>query len=116
MSASNSSEDPSAYRCMWLFAMFDLPVDTKEHRREYAQFRKALIKHGFTMLQYSVYARHGVSEESIEAVRGRVRGQVPPHGQVRILAVTDHQFGKMEVYYGKKRRPAEDPPAQLMLF
>ena len=68
------------------------------------------------MLQYSVYARHGASEESVEAVRGQVRKAVPPHGQVRLLAVTDHQFGKMEIYVGKKRKPAEDPPAQLMLF
>lgn len=101
---------------MWLFALFDLPVDTKEHRREYAQFRKALIRLGFVMLQYSVYARHGTSEDYLDPIRSRVRAALPPHGQVRLLAVTDHQFGKMEVYVGKKRKPAEDPPAQLMLF
>jgi CRISPR-associated protein Cas2 len=101
---------------MWLFALFDLPVDTKEHRTEYVQFRKTLLRHGFVMLQFSVYARHGVSEESVDSIRGRLRAVLPPHGQVRLLAVTDHQFGKMEVYFGKKRRPAEDPPAQLMLF
>jgi CRISPR/Cas system-associated protein endoribonuclease Cas2 len=28
---------------MWLFAMFDLPVDKKELRREYAQFRASLL-------------------------------------------------------------------------
>lgn len=101
---------------MWLFALFDLPMDTKEQRREYSQFRKALLREAFTMLQYSVYARHGAGEEALAAVRGRVRAALPPHGQVRLVAVTDHQFGKMEVYFGKKRRPAEDPPAQLMLF
>lgn len=101
---------------MWLFALFDLPVDTREHRREYAHFRKGLLHAGFTMLQYSVYARHAASEEAVEAIRGRVRGAIPPHGQVRLVSVTDHQFGKMEVYYGRKRCPAEDPPAQLMLF
>ncbi len=101
---------------MWLFALFDLPVDTKDHRREYAQFRKALLREGFVMLQYSVYARHGVSEEAVDSVRGRVRRALPPHGQVRLMAVTDHQFGKMEVFYGRKRKPVEDPPAQLMLF
>jgi len=30
--------------------------------------------------------------------------------------VTDHQFGKMEVYFGRKRRAAEDPPLQISLF
>lgn len=101
---------------MWIFALFDLPVDTKQHRREYARFRKSLLREGFVMLQFSVYAKHGASEESIECVRDHVRGALPPHGQVRLLAVTDHQFGRMEVYFGKKRRFAEDPPAQLMLF
>jgi len=28
----------SGYRAMWLFAMFDLPMDEKDLRREYAQF------------------------------------------------------------------------------
>ncbi|MCC7175041.1 MAG: CRISPR-associated endonuclease Cas2 [Bryobacterales bacterium] len=101
---------------MWLFALFDLPVDSKDHRREYTQFRKSLLRHGFVMLQYSVYARHGASEEAVDAVRNRVRAALPPHGQVRLVAITDHQFGKMEVYFGKKRQQAEDPPAQLMLF
>lgn len=106
----------SAYRMMWLFAMFDLPVETKAQRREYAQFRKKLLGAGFTMLQYSVYAKHLASEEASESLRARVHAALPPHGQVRLLAVTDHQFGKMEVYYGKKRRPVEEPPMQIMLF
>lgn len=106
----------SGYRVMWLFAMFDLPVDTKECRREYAQFRKKLLASGFTMLQYSVYAKHIPSEEAGETLRRIVRAALPPHGQVRVLAVTDHQFGKMEVYYGRKRRAAEEPPLQITLF
>lgn len=106
----------AAYRVMWLFAMFDLPVDTKTSRREYAQFRKKLLGAGFTMLQYSVYAKHLPSEEASESLRATVRAALPPRGQVRLMAVTDHQFGKMDVFYGKKRRAAEDPPMQIMLF
>lgn len=101
---------------MWLFALFDLPVDTKQRRREYAQFRKLLIKEGFSMLQFSVYARYSVSEEALEGVHNRIQCGLPSQGQVRLLAVTDHQFGKMEVFYGKKRKPTESPPPQLRLF
>lgn len=101
---------------MWLVAMFDLPVDTKDAKRQYTRFRKALLRQGFTMLQYSVYARHCASEETAKAHRSRVRGALPPDGQVRVVAITDHQFGKMEVYFGKKRAAAEDPPSQLELF
>lgn len=110
------NDDPSGYRWMWLFAMFDLPVETKELRRDYAQFRKYLLSEGFSMLQFSVYARHCPSEESGEAVRARVRGMVPSHGQVRLMTVTDRQFGKMEVLFGKKRAPVEEAPQQFMLF
>lgn len=101
---------------MWLFAMFDLPVDKPELRREYSQFRKSLLKEGFSMLQYSVYVHYVRSEESEEVFRRKVFRELPSHGQVRLVSVTDRQFEKMEVYVGKKREPAEDPPLQLMLF
>lgn len=108
--------DLSAYRGMWLFAMFDLPTDSDKAKKAYVRFRKLLLGHGFTMLQYSVYARHCASEDSTAAIRDSIRGQLPPDGQVRLLAVTDRQFGKMEVYCGTKRDETEDPPAQIMLF
>ena len=101
---------------MWLFAMYDLPMDKPELRREYAQFHKALVRQGFTMLQFSVYVHFVVSEDTEEALRKRVHISLPSHGQVRLISVTDRQFEKMEIYVGKKRTPVEDPPLQLMLF
>jgi len=101
---------------MWLFAMFDLPVDSKKARKRYAQFRKALLQDGFSMLQYSVYARYCASEEAAAAHRSRIRACLPPEGYVRVLGVTDRQFGKMESYVGKSSEPAEKPPTQLVLF
>jgi CRISPR-associated protein Cas2 len=106
----------SKYRIVWLFVLFDLPVETKDDRREYAQFRKKLLSRGFTMLQFSVYAKHLPSEDSADALRLQVQAALPPGGQVRLLQVTDHQFGKMEVYFGRKRRKVEDPPIQIGLF
>ena len=106
----------SGYRGMWLFAMFDLPVDEKEKRRDYTRFRKQLLRQGFSMLQFSVYARYFSSQESSESHINRIRLFLPPEGEVRIMLVTDVQFGKMEVYYGKKRRKTEEPPQQYTLF
>ena len=37
-------------RWMRVLIFFDLPVTTKKLRRDYAQFRKALLKDGFMML------------------------------------------------------------------
>lgn len=105
-----------AYRIMWIFAMFDLPVGTKAQRKRYTQFRKGLIQLGFTRLQFSVYARHCPSEDSMQVQSSAVRAMLPSEGEVRILGVTDRQFGKMDSYFGEKRTPTEQPPAQLMLF
>lgn len=104
------------YRIIWMFAMFDLPVDTKQHRKDYAQFRKTLLKLGFTMLQFSVYAKHLQSEDAAKHLGNIVGLAVPPKGQVRLLTVTDRQFGKMDVYFGKKRSEPEKEPEQLVLF
>jgi len=106
----------SEYKGVWLFAMFDLPVDTKAARRAYARFRKALLKEGFSRLQLSVYARYFGCQEASEIHRKRIRSSLPPDGQVRLLAVTDHQFGKMDVFLGRKRQDTEAAPRQLLLF
>jgi CRISPR-associated protein Cas2 len=101
---------------MWLFAMFDLPVTTPEARKRYSEFRRVLIEEGFSMLQYSVYARYCADEEMAVAYRGHIRAAIPPEGYVRLLAVTDRQFGKMESFIGEMSKPVEKPPSQLVLF
>ena len=106
----------SAYRFMWVFTMFDLPVDTKEARREYAHFRKNLLKDGFTMLQFSVYVRHCASEENAAVHIARVERVVPPDGEVRVVTITDKQFGRMRTFWGKLRKPPPPAPKQLEFF
>lgn len=106
----------SGYRCMWILAMFDLPTDTKRARRDYTQFRKGLLSDGFTMLQYSVYARHCPSKENAQVHVGRIEASLPPDGEVRVLTITDKQFERMLIFLGKVRKPPAAPPQQLELF
>lgn len=106
----------SGYRFMWIVAMFDLPVDTKKARRAYAQFRKLLLKDGFTKMQFSVYIRHCASEENMDVHARRVEAGLPDDGEVRLLSITDKQFERMRVFWGKIRKPPEPPPRQLELF
>jgi len=101
---------------MWLFALFDLPVVSKKDRKNYAVFRKALLKRGFSMLQFSVYARYCASEENGRVLMNGIEQQLPPYGQIRLLLVTDHQFGKMQVFNNAKIGETEKAPKQLMLF
>ncbi len=113
---ARGSKELSGYKGMWLFATFDLPVDTRKARRTYTQFRKLLLREGFMMLQYSVYARYCPGEESSRSCRRHVRNALPNSGRVRMFSVTDRQFEKMEVFDGKSREPVEEPPPQFMLF
>lgn len=106
----------NSYRTMWVMTLFDLPVDTPKARKEYAKFRKHLKGDGFTMLQYSVYGRHCASEENAQAHIARVEGFLPPDGQVRIICVTEKQFERMRVFWGKMRKPPEQGPTQLTIF
>ncbi|HOK65868.1 MAG TPA: CRISPR-associated endonuclease Cas2 [Anaerohalosphaeraceae bacterium] len=101
---------------MWILAMFDLPVDTKKARKDYADFRKNLVQDGFTMIQYSVYIRHCASEENAQVHAKRVQSFLPPDGEVRLLIITDKQFERMQIFWGKLRKPTPPPPAQLELF
>lgn len=106
----------SGYKAVWLFAMFDLPVLTKEQRRRATKFRKHLLSQGFCMLQFSVYARHCPTEDSASTYRDRVVEELPSEGQVRLLSITDRQFGKMSVFVGDSSVSPEPTPVQLMLF
>ncbi|MCC5829626.1 MAG: CRISPR-associated endonuclease Cas2 [Phycisphaeraceae bacterium] len=106
----------SGYRCMWVVTMFDLPVSTKKARRAYALFRKFLLEDGFQKMQYSVYVRHCASEENADVHISRVAAHVPELGEVRILTITDKQFERMRLFWGKKQRKPEEPPLQLELF
>ena len=100
-------------KTVWILVLFDLPTDTKAARRQYTRFRKFLLEDSFTMMQYSVYMRHCASDENAAVHIKRVKSGLPPDGEVRIVKITDRQFAKIEVYYGKKRQPVEQAPTQL---
>ena len=106
----------SGYRYMWVVVMFDLPMDTPRARRAYTRFRKGLLQDGFTRMQYSVYLRHCASRENAEVHIQRVEGTVPDDGEVRVITITDKQFERMHVFWGKMRKPPDHPPRQLELF
>lgn len=103
-------------RTMWVLAMFDLPTDTRSARKAYHDFREKLLDDGFTMMQYSVYARHCPSEENADVHLERVKSGLPPDGEVRLLLVTDKQFERMKVYLGKIRQSTEKAPEQISFF
>ncbi len=101
---------------MWVIVLFDLPTESNIEKRDYRLFRKKLLEDGFIMMQYSVYMRHSSSEKNAQVHVNRVKLYLPADGEVRIIKITDKQFGRIEVFYGKKRRPIEKAPEQLSIF
>lgn len=62
----------SEYRIMWILVFFDLPTETKKEKKAYTDFRKSLIKDGFTMFQFSIYVRHCASMENVNPAKRKV--------------------------------------------
>lgn len=85
---------------MRVIAFFDLPVDTTAHRREYARFRKFLIKSGFVMMQQSVYVKLAINQNASKSICDSVRKNKPSSGIVQLLTITEKQFQKMEFVNG----------------
>ena len=96
--------------------MFDLPVVSTEEKRQYTRFRKYLLQEGFLQLQFSVYAKYCASRENAQKYFNYLKSAVPPGGKVRLLMITDKQFGDMVSLYGKKVEEVEKKPEQLLLF
>ena len=104
------------FKSVWLIVLFDLPTDTKEARKVYTNFRKFLLNDGFTMMQYSVYMRHSSSDENAKVHVKRVKACLPYDGEVRIVKITDKQFARIEIFFGKLSQAVESPPEQLEFF
>lgn len=104
------------YRIMWVIVMFDLPTTTKEQQRRAQLFRENLLKHSFTMMQFSVYIRYAMSREAMETQIELVKKLIPPEGVVQIMHVTDKQFGMTLTFYGRQQQIARGDPQQLQMF
>ena len=90
------------HKFMRILVFFDLPVKTKIERRRATQFRNFLIKDGYYMVQFSVYARlcNGIDMANIH--RDRLRANIPDNGSIRVLTITEKQYENVEILLGKK--------------
>lgn len=105
------------HRLMRILVFFDLPVKSKRERRAATQFRNFLLRDGYHMVQYSVYARVCNGSDSVEVHRKRVFFSLPPAGSVRMMVVTEKQYNSIEILVGKPTvYDNEQTYEQLMLF
>lgn len=104
-------------RLMRILVMFDLPVKTKAERRSATRFRNFLLRDGYHMVQFSVYARLCNGRDSVETHRKRIMSALPSKGAVRMMVITEKQYNSIELLIGVPT--AYDKPQQneqLMIF
>lgn len=101
---------------MWIFILFDLPTETKKQKKAYTDFRKELLKLGFTMQQFSVYSCFCGSRERMEVQIKKVQRRLPTEGHVMMIHLTDKQYEGIENYYCRSRKMLDKGPEQLELF
>lgn len=101
---------------MWCVVMFDLPVRTKEDRRNYQIFRNLLLENGFVRTQYSIYAKFSPSGILSSRAVNLIKKSVPPQGEVRILHVTDRQWATTVRFFNSAEVDTPEEPEQLAFF
>ncbi|HWK44500.1 MAG TPA: CRISPR-associated endonuclease Cas2 [Stellaceae bacterium] len=101
---------------MWIFVMFDLPVDTKQHARDAAKFREFLLDEGFEMSQFSIYARFCNGKEQVETYLRRIESNLPERGDIHVLTFTDKQYENIVRFSSQRRQRQRKNPDQLVMF
>ncbi len=101
---------------MRVLVMFDLPVTTAAERKEYAHFRKFLIKSGFLMLQESIYCKIAQNQTMADGIVDSVRKNKPLDGLVQILKITEKQYSKMEYVVGEYKSDVLNTDERLVIL
>lgn len=110
--------DTKKFKMGWLIVAFDLPVGTAEQRKKATDFRNFLLDDGYTMVQFSVYARACVTFARQETHIERLKRTLPPEGQVRAVFVTRAQWERSFIIYGSPatEQTPESLPEQIQLW
>ena len=101
---------------MWLFVFFDLPVGTKAERGTATRFRNFLLKDGYMMVQFSVYARICNGQDRVDKHMKKLQATIPNKGSVRVIQITDKQYERMKILVGTRKNNEKTKTEQLILF
>ena len=108
-----------SYRFMRVLVLFDLPVLTGDQRREYARFRKFLLKKlksGFLMLQESVYCKLALNTTVVNGIVDQIHKNKPEEGLIQLLTVTEKQYAKMDLIVGNVKSEVLNTDERLVIL
>lgn len=101
---------------MRVIVFFDLPTTTSAERKEYARFRKDLVRNGFLMMQESVYCKLALNATTANSIMEAVRAVKPARGLIQMLTVTEKQYAKMEFVLGEFHTQIIDSDERLVIL
>ena len=101
---------------MRVMVMFDLPTETAADRRAYRKFRKGLIRHGFMILQESIYVKLALNATVQNSVMEAVRRMKPERGNIQMLCLTEKQYQRMECVLGDNTSNLIDTTDRLIIL
>lgn len=101
---------------MWALVMFDLPTLTKADRRAASAYRKMLLEFGFSQVQLSVYSKYFINATGLRTILVPIKHSIPPGGAVRLLQLTDTQWGVQYRFFGPEGVKPEFVPQMLDIF
>ena len=80
---------------MRILLFFDLPMETNNDKKEYRKFIKLLTADGFIRLQFSVYCKLCINNDSAQTEIKRLRISSPRNGNICLMSITENQFQKI---------------------
>ena len=95
---------------------YDLPVVTPREKKIYTRFRRFLLRDGYDMIQFSVYARICNGQDTVNKHVTRLMSSLPEAGCVRCMQVTEKQFTEIMVLVGEKTKKENKKIAGQLAF
>lgn len=101
---------------MWTMVLYDLPITNRQDVGAANRFNHLLADLGFVRIQYSVYARYTPTQSGCRSAIEYIKANLPPHGNVRVLLVTDIQWADSLRFSDRKPQKTIEQPELLTLF
>ena len=83
-----------------IFIIFDLPVQTVNERRQYAKFRKSILRSGYVFFQKSVYVKLLRNISSADNEIQKIDDLAPDAGEIQTITMNLNVFRTLHAVRG----------------
>ena len=95
---------------------FDLPRETRDERASATEFRKRLIRMGFSMKQFSLYERVVNREKVRDKIISQIQDFIPERGEITLYELPDDVNDNQLTILGDGRILKSTKQPRLLVF